>query len=130
MPKSAEPITFHTVRALSLQLPGTEDGTAYGSPALKVNGRMFACMAVNQSVEPDTLAVWVPFDQRDDLLTEAPDIYYVTDHYVDHPIVLVRLARVRRDELGDLLRMAHRFVAIEKRQLRKTRRRTGLRRSH
>jgi hypothetical protein len=130
VPKSTEPVTFHTVRALGLQLPGTEHGTAYGSPALKVNGQMFACMAVNQSVEPDTLAVWVPFDQRDDLLAEAPDIYYVTDHYVDHPVVLVRLARVRRDSLEGLLRMAHRFVASEKRQPRKAPRRSGSRRRH
>ena len=124
MPKFAEPITFQTVRALGLKLPGAEDGTAYGSPALKVNGQMFACMAINRSVEPETLAVRVPFDQRNDLLTEAPDTYYLTDHYVDYPVVLVRLARVQRDALGDLLRMAHRFVAAEKRQVRKTRRRT------
>jgi hypothetical protein len=127
----AEPITFQTVRAIGLQLPGTEQGTAYGSPALKVNGEMFACIPVNRSVEPDTLAVRVPFEQRDDLLTEAPDIYYLTDHYVDHPIVLVRLSRVRRDALGDLLRMAHRFAASEKRTLRKSRRRpVGTRRRH
>jgi hypothetical protein len=89
---------------------------------------MFACMAVNKSVEPNTLAVWVPFDQRDDLLIEAPDTYYLTDHYADYPIVLVRLARVRRDALGDLLQMAHRFVAAEKRELRTTRRRPTSRR--
>jgi hypothetical protein len=120
MPKFGEPMTFQTVRALGLKLPGAEDGTAYGSPALKVNGKMFACMAVNRSVEPDTLAVRVPFDQRNGLLSEAPDTYYLTDHYVDYPIVLVRLARVQRDALGDLLRLAHRFVAAEKRQPRKT----------
>src|SRR3989442_11967163 len=97
MPKSDAPITFATVRTLGLRLSGTEAGTAYGSPALLVNGQMFACMAVNKSVEPDTLGVRVPFDQRDDLLTEASDIYYLTDHYVDYPIVLVRLPRIRRD---------------------------------
>jgi hypothetical protein len=128
MPKRADPITFQTVRALGLKLPGTKDGRAYGSPALTVNGQMFACMAVNKSVEPDTLAVWVPFDQRDNLLTEAPHIYYLTDHYADYPIVLVRLARVRRDALGDLLQMGHRFVAAEKRQLRTTRNPTSRRR--
>jgi hypothetical protein len=128
MPKRAALTTFQTVRALGLKLPGAGDGRAYGSPALTVNGQMFACMAVNKSVEPDTLAVWVPFDQRDDLLTEAPDIYYLTDHYADYPIVLVRLARVRRDALNDLLQMAHRFVASEKRQGRTKRRQPTLRR--
>jgi hypothetical protein len=116
MPKYAEPMTFQTVRSIALQLPGTEQATAYGSPALKVNGNMFACMAVNKSAEANTLAVWIPFDQRDDLLTEAPGIYYVTDHYVDHAVVLVRLARVQRDALEDLLRTAHRLAAAKKRR--------------
>ena len=123
MGKRAEPITFQTVRTLGLKLQGTEDGTTYGSPALKVNGRMFACMAINKSAEPETLAVRVPFDQRDDLLTEAPETYYLTDHYIDYPVVLVRLARVQRDVLADLLRAAHQFVSAEKRQPRSTRRR-------
>src|SRR5438552_6274573 len=65
MPKSDGLITFATVRTLGLKFPGTEAGTTYGSPALLVNGQMFACMAINKSVEPDTLAVRVPFDQRD-----------------------------------------------------------------
>jgi len=117
------PITFQDVRALGLKLPGAEAGTAYGSPALMVNGQVFACMAVNKSVEPDTLGVRVPFDQRDDLLTDASDIYYLTDHYVSYPIVLVRLSRIPRDALGALLEMAHRFVATEERQLRQARRR-------
>ena len=123
MAKPADRITFQTVRAIGLQLPGAVSGTAYGSPALKVNGEMFACIAVNRSVEPDTLAVRVPFDERDDLLAEAPDIYYLTDHYVDYPAVLVRLSRVRRDALGDLLRMAHGFVAGKKQRSRKSPRR-------
>ena len=122
------PITFRDVRALGMKLPGAEVGTAYGSPALLVNGQMFACLAVNKAVEPDTLGVRVPFDQRDDLLTEASDIYYLTDHYVDYPIVLVRLSRIGRDALGALLEMAHRFVATEKRQLRRRRTKTTSRR--
>ena len=129
MAKSTEPITFQTARAIGLQLPGAEDGTSYGSPALKVNGQVFAGIPVNQSAEPDTLGVWVPFDQRDSLLTEAPDIYYVTDHYVDYPVVLVRLSRIHRDALEGLLQMAHGFVARKKQRLRKSsRRRVGVRR--
>jgi hypothetical protein len=69
------PITFQDVRTLGSKLAGAEAGTAYGSPTLTVNGQTFACMAVNKSAEPNTLAVRVPFDQRDDLLTEAPDIH-------------------------------------------------------
>ena len=124
MAASGEPITFQTVRSIGLKLPGTEVGTVYGSPALTVNGRMFACIAINKSVEPETLAVRVPLDQRKDLLADAPDTYYLTPHYADYPIVLVRLARVRRDALSDLLQVAHGLVAAEKRPVRKAGRRS------
>ena len=125
MPKLTGPITFQTARAVGLKLQGAEDGKAYGSPALTVNGQMFACIPVNRpSVEPESLAVRVPFDQRDALLTEAPETYYLTDHYVDYPFVLVRLGRIRLEALEGLLQMAHQFAAVEKRQLRSTRRRS------
>lgn len=116
MARVAEAVTFQTVRAFGLTLAGTEATTAYGSPALKVNGRMYACIAVNKSAEPNTLVVRVPLDQRDDLLSEQPAVYYLTDHYAEHPYVLVRLGRVRRDALEGLLQTAHRLSAAKKRK--------------
>jgi len=53
----------------------------------------------------------IPFEQRDELIAAQPDVYYLTDHYVNYPCVLVRLSRVHRDALRDLLGMAARFVA-------------------
>ncbi len=103
-------ISFDTVRAIGLALPDVEEGTVYGSPALKVRGNMFACLAIHRSAEPDTLAVRIDFPQRDELLAADPKTYYLTDHYVNYPCVLVRLARVHPDALRDLLRMAWRFV--------------------
>ena len=97
-------------------MPGTEATTAYGAPALKIDGRMYACMAVNKSAEPNTLVVRVPPDQRNDLLSEQPDVYYLTAHYADHPFVLVRLGRVRRDALEGLLQTAHRLSVAERRK--------------
>ncbi len=64
MPRGAAPVTYQMVRAFGLTLAGTEATTAYGSPALKVNGHMYACMAVNQSVEPNTLVVRVRRPER------------------------------------------------------------------
>jgi hypothetical protein len=119
-----KPINFDTVRELGLGLPGVDEGTTYGSPALKVHGKMFACMAIHKSADPGSLAVRIALDQRDQLIAEDPDIYYVTDHYVSYPCVLVRLARVHRDALRDLLLMAWRFVsAAGKRRARPRKRR-------
>jgi hypothetical protein len=103
-------IDFDTVRKIGLTLPGVEEGTAYGSPALKVRGQLLACIPVNRSAEPGSLAVRVDFDDRAELLASEPDVYYVTDHYVGYNAVLVRLSRISPDVLRDLLGMAHKFV--------------------
>jgi hypothetical protein len=102
---------FDAVRAIGRTLPDVEEGTTYGSPALKVHGRMFACLAVHRSAEPDTLAVRVEFDRRDELIREDPTTYYLTDHYVNYPCVLVRLRRIQPDALRDLLLMGWRFMS-------------------
>jgi hypothetical protein len=111
MPKST--IDFDTVRKIGLTLPGVEEGTAYGSPALKVDGKLLACVPVNPSAEPGSLAVRVDFDDRAELLAAAPDVYYITDHYANYNAVLVRMSRVNPGVLRDLLGMAHKFVSAQ-----------------
>ena len=106
-------ITFDTVRRIALALPHVEEGTTYGSPALKVRGRLLACIPVNKSVEPDSLAICIDFDQRAELVEAAPESYYLTDHYVNYPIVLVRLSRIHLDALRDLLGTGWRFVSAQ-----------------
>src|SRR5262245_26985591 len=117
-------ITFDTVRKIGLALPGAEEGTVYGSPALKVGGKMFACIAVHSSAEPNSLAIRMPFDARDDLIAEDPGTYYVKEHYVNYPCVLVRLNRVHADALPDLLRMGWQFVASQAKRPRPKRRKS------
>jgi hypothetical protein len=108
MPKST--INFDTVRKIGLALPGVESSTAYGASALKVREKLLACVPTHRSAEPESLMVRVGFDDRAELLAAAPDVYYVTDHYLGHSAVLVRLSRVTPDVLRDLLSMAHKFV--------------------
>jgi hypothetical protein len=95
---------------MAADLPDVEPGTAYGSPALKVRGQLMTCLAVHKSAEPNTLAVRIGFDERAQLVAADPDTYYLTDHYVDYPVVLVRLSHVHPDALKDLLGAAWRFV--------------------
>jgi hypothetical protein len=108
MPRSKT--NFDTVRKIGLTLPGVEESTAYGSPALKLHGKLLACVPAHRSAEPGSLAVRVDFDDRAQLLADAPEVYYVTDHYLDYNAVLVRLSRVTPDVLRELLSMAHKFV--------------------
>jgi hypothetical protein len=107
------------VESIGRALPGVEVTTEAATIALKVRGRMFACTATHKSAEPDTLMVRMDFADRDALLEKDPDTYYLKEHYVDYPCVLVRLARVRRDALRDLLAGAHRFMSAGKTTVRK-----------
>jgi hypothetical protein len=108
MPRST--INFDTVRNIGLALPGVEESTAYGLPALKIHGKFLAGVPANRSAEPASLVVRVDFDDRAELLAADPDVYYVTDHYVGYSAVLVRLSRVDPGVLRDLLGMAYKFV--------------------
>ena len=113
---SAKPGTrsFKAVEAIGRSLPDVEVTTTWGKPALKVGGRMFVCIASHKSAEPDTLVVMMDFPDRDALLEEDPETYYLKEHYVGYPCVLVRLARVRRDALRDLVVGAHRFMSAKR----------------
>jgi hypothetical protein len=85
-------MTFEAVRAWGREFPDLSEGTMYGSPALKLGKRLVACLAIHRSAEPGSLVVRTDFEQRAGLLSDEPATYYVTDHYVKHPVVLV-LAR-------------------------------------
>ena len=103
-------IDFGVVRKIALALPDVEESTSRGATSLKVRGSLLAWPAIHKSAEADTLAVRIDFDRRAELVAAEPSLYYVTDHYVNSPTVLVRLSRIHRDSLTDLLGMAWHFV--------------------
>jgi hypothetical protein len=113
---------FSAVEAIGRRLPDVDVVTMYGQPALKVQGRLLACMASNKSAEPNSLVVAMDFTDRDALLQDDPETYYIKDHYAPYPCVVVRLSRIRLDALRDLLVGAHRYVSA--RASRKPRRAT------
>ena len=104
-------MTFATVRALGRTLPDVEESTMYGAPALKWHGTLLACIASNKAAEPNTLVVRMGFDERDALIADDPTTYYLKDHYVNYDVVLVRLSKVSKAAMDDLLQSAWRRVA-------------------
>ena len=104
---------FKAVEAIGRTLPDVEVTTSWGQPTLKVNGRMFVCIASHKSAEPGTLVVMMDFTDRDALITDDPETYYLKEHYVGYPCVLVRLSRVHPDALRDLVVGAHRYVSVK-----------------
>ena len=119
-PRRRDPFT--PVAAIGRTLPDVELSTTWGKPTLKVGGTMFACIASHKSAEPDTLVVMMDIADRDALIADDPGTYYLKDHYVGYPCVLVRLRRVGADALHGLLVGAHRYISRKKKT---PRRQTG-----
>ena len=93
---------------VALGFPGMEVSTSYGTPALKVKGKFMARL---RSEAEGALAIRCDFVDRQMLLSAAPEVFFLTDHYRDYPMILVRLDQVRADALPDLIERAWRMIA-------------------
>jgi hypothetical protein len=103
----AKLITFETVRQLALALPGAEEGTSYGTPAFKVRGKLF--VRLHQC--GDSIVVRIDQSERAMRMSADPKAYYITDHYLNYPLMLVRFSSVYLDDLRVLLEESWRRVA-------------------
>src|SRR5262245_43383817 len=92
--------------ARAAKLPGLEVGTSYGTPALRVGGKSFMRMK-----DPDTMVLLGSMEEKEMLLTAAPEIYFETDHYKGWPAWLVRLRKIKSAELKHRLTRAWRLKA-------------------
>jgi hypothetical protein len=96
-----------TVLQLAKGLPEVEEGTSYGTPALRVKGRFFARLWE----DGETLVVKMNIFERQYLLEADPEAFFITDHYRDYPSVLVRLPAVQPAQLAERLEDAWRIAA-------------------
>ena len=104
-------MTFDDVRKIALLWPEVEDGTSYGTPALKVRKKMLARL----KEDGDSLVMpGVPQDERAMLVESRPHVFYFTDHYRDYPMVLIRLSHTSRTTVEPLLRRHWRTLASMK----------------
>jgi len=110
-------VTFEQVRKIALSLPSVEESTSYGTPAFKVSGKLLARLRE----DGDSLVVGTTFEEREEMLAADPETYYITDHYLKYPWILVRLSRVSPDALRDLLSRALRLTQLTKRRAPKRR---------
>ena len=104
--ESQAPITFDTVREIALAMADAEEGTSYGTSAIKVRGRLLA------RLKEDGVTIVVPcsFLDRDFLMQAEPEVFFFTDHYRDSELILIRLSTVGREQLQDMLGRAWKHV--------------------
>ncbi len=82
------------LKAATSHLPQVLETTSYGTPALKVGRKPLARVK-----DAATVVLFVPFDEKEMLLSLSPDIYFETDHYKGWPALLVRMDRIGDEEL-------------------------------
>jgi len=95
---------------MALALDNVEEATSYGTPAFKVRGELIARLRNDIGA----LVLRMSIEDRQELIAADPETYFITDHYLEYPYVLVNLARVQPEAMRDLLRGAWRSAASQK----------------
>ena len=103
-----ELISYETVRQIALALPNVEDGLSYGAPALKINGKK---LFVRLREELNAIVVKTTFEQREGLMADDPNVYFITDHYLEYPYVLISLEHVTAQALSEIIRISYELAA-------------------
>jgi hypothetical protein len=96
---------------IALDLPGAEAGTSYGTPSVKIRGKILSRWRTEAE---GALAIRCDFLDRQILLQTQPEVFFLTDHYVNYPMVLVRMEKISRNVLIDVVERAWRLVAPAK----------------
>jgi hypothetical protein len=100
-------ITWQELLDWSAELPGVEQRSCYGTPALYVRKRILARLRE----DGETVAIKIDFLDRDVLLQADPVAFFLTDHYRPYPMVVMRLGKVRPSVARDVLERAWRREA-------------------
>lgn len=103
-------LTFDEIVELSSYLPGVEEGTSYGTRALKVKGKLL----VRLKEDGETVVLRASFVVRDILMREKPKVFFVPEHYRNYPTVLAHLSLISRKQLVELIESAWRDMAPKK----------------
>jgi hypothetical protein len=95
--------------ALDRGWPEVETGLSWGTPGLLVRKKMLVRVK-----EIGVIVLTCSFEMKEHLLKEHPEAFFQTPHYEGYPALLVRLATVDSQLLGDLMEMAWRKLASKK----------------
>ena len=105
--KKSTTVDLDTLREIALAFPGTEESTSYGTPSFKVKKKLFARL----HQDDESVVVKIDFQDREVWMEEDPDTFFITDHYLNYPMMQVRLSRVKPAEIAELLEEAWRRAA-------------------
>ena len=101
-------VTWEDVVAYAVTLPEVEESTSYGTPALKVAGKLMARL---RTEDDGGLAIKCSAADKAALVGGDDPAYYTTPHYDGHNYVAVNLELVQPEELRELIADAWHIAA-------------------
>lgn len=96
-------LTWTDVVEMASSRPGVEESTSYGTPAVKVAGKL---LARHRTDADSSVMVRCALDEKEALVASPDDSFFTEPHYDGYSAVLVRLETVDRAQLAELLDQA------------------------
>lgn len=93
--------TEDDVREIALALPETSEAPSYGSPGFRVKGMIF--LRIRNETEGGLLVHVADLEEKEALLAADPVTFFTTPHYDGYPSIIVRLDKIERPELTELI---------------------------
>jgi hypothetical protein len=101
-------MTREEMKAIALSFPGAEEGTSYGRPSFKVNGKFLTRL---RAEDDSGVLLEVSFYEREMLMEADPKTFHITPHYKDYPSVLARLETLHPGSFRNFLERRFRKIA-------------------
>ena len=100
-------ITIQVIRKLAKSFPGIEESTSYGTPAMKVGKKLV--LRLHQKEDAIVVLLNTVAEQQQ-FISQDPMSFYITDHYIGYPAVLVR-PTIEEASFREIMELAWRRVA-------------------
>ena len=104
---ASSPFTYSALKRMALALPEVTDSTSYGTPALKVRGKLMARLKEDKQ----TVALRTTWEERERLLATYPEVFFITEHYRNYSWALLRLPESTRELAKQVLELAWSLTA-------------------
>ncbi|AWB93364.1 MmcQ/YjbR family DNA-binding protein [Aeromicrobium chenweiae] len=101
-------VTWRDVVAHGITLPEVAESTSYGTPSLKVAGKLMCRLRTDSD---GALALKCSMADKEALVAGTDPAFFTTPHYDGHAYVLADLEVVEREELLELVTDAWRIAA-------------------
>lgn len=96
------------LRKIVGSLPGTHEGSSYGTPGFYVGKKLMI------RIKEDGHTLVVRTENRERWMKADPGIFFITDHYLNYPAMLVNLEKVKMRDLKFLIHAAWQMQAGKK----------------